>query len=126
MKFLSIVFLVFFSLAVTNSYSIITVRIHPGIAFPGGDWSNSRCGSYMSHQIKDLGGGNNTCNVRCENSQDMCFSANQDGTDVVVTIYNLVSEGAGGSGSGVFYHYEIALDSTGSLIINNYLETYGN
>lgn len=117
MKFISLVLIIFFSLAVMDSYSIITVRIHSDLTFSGGDWSNSQSGSYTTHKVIALAGGYETCRVSCENSDDICFTATQHGQDVDITMYDLVSEGGGGSGSGIFTNYEIGFDSTGKMKI---------
>lgn len=126
MKFFSIVLIVFFSLVVTDSYAIITITIHPGKTFTGGDWSGAMSGSYINHQMEeDEYGYTNVC-MTCEDSESICSTARQSGQDIIVTIYNLVSEGGGGSGAGQFNYYRVSYDSTGLMTIENVIYPYGH
>ena len=87
------------------------------MTFSGGDWSNSKSGSYTNHKVIELAGGYESCRITCESSDDICFTATQSGQDVDITMYDLVSEGGWGSGSGIFNNYEIGFDSTGLMKI---------
>lgn len=111
MKFITITFIVFFSLALTNTFSIFSERYPVGQVYSGG-WYTEVEGSFQSREVDfntTTGYLSSVCTGCCD-SDDICFSASPSGQYVIYTYHGLVG---GNGGSDPIIYYESTIDSTG-------------
>lgn len=110
MKFIIIVFIVFFSLAVTNSYSIIT-ETYPSdrtITANSSFGVSGTLGSYHHVNTSEEGGFFRSVEADCNPSTDVCYEGVYGAHEVVITFYDCLV-----LPTGPFFCKKITLDSNG-------------